>query len=274
MTFKVKNLTGVYLVPGMPHVLHPEKNSNYKIINEAMKSVSSEIKANGTERIIYYSTQWLSVLGLSFQGRSKINGKHVDENWHKLENLQFNFNVDRKFTESLSSSASRIGFQTSIVDYDHFPIDTATIVADKLVNSAELPVAMVASHVYSDAEKTKQTANAFAEVIAADEKKTAVVACSLLTTNYHSKMIDFADDSFSDPKSDQYCAKLIGSIESFGLANTAGLVSEIVANTRTDMGLKALSFLDGIALGLDSPARVLGYGCLYGAGGAVISFKG
>jgi hypothetical protein len=68
---KKTGVVGAYLVPGMPHVLSPEKNTDYQRLNRAMKNVAEEIKARGAKRIFYYSTQWLSVLGLSFRQRPR-----------------------------------------------------------------------------------------------------------------------------------------------------------------------------------------------------------
>ena len=187
MTFKTKNLVGAYIVPGSPHILFPEKNKGYGTINQAMKGVAQELKDRGVERIIYYSTQWLSVLGLSFQSRAKVAGRHVDENWHDLGDLVYEFNVDTPFTAKLSQNAAAQGFQTSLVDYDHFPIDTATIVADTLINPEHTPTCMIASHVYSDYAATEKLCRQLSEEIASDNKKTAIVGVSYLTTNFHAK---------------------------------------------------------------------------------------
>lgn len=274
MSFKTNNLVGAYLVPGLPHLLSPEKNKTYQEIHDAIKEVGSSLRAQGAERIVYYSTQWLSVLGLSFQSREHIVGHHVDENWHQLGTLDYEFHVDTELSQKFSSAMQSEGFQTSLVDYDHFPIDTATIVANKLINTSDLPTTMIASHVYSDYGATHDIAKNLSEVIASDNKKTAVVGISLLTTNFGSKIVPVGEESALDSQSQEWNTKFLGLCEGGDYAKARNLIPEMAQSTRTDMGLKTFAFVDGFCRGLSQPAQIKAYGGVAGAGACVMEFQG
>ena len=124
-------------IPGLPHVLSPDRNSGYRALHDAATKVGVQFQAAGVKRVLYYSTQWLSVLGHSVQSRAVSKGLHVDENWYQFGALPYHFKTDASLANSLLSSVAAQGYQVRSVDYEGFPIDTGTIVADTLINKTK-----------------------------------------------------------------------------------------------------------------------------------------
>jgi 2-aminophenol/2-amino-5-chlorophenol 1,6-dioxygenase subunit alpha len=272
-------IVGTYLVPGLPHLVQRRaQNPGYEKLASAMAGVGQAIRKTGAQRIIYFSTQWLSVLGVSFQGRREISGLHVDENWYEFGDLPANFRVDSGFTLTMANHARDSGFAPQIVDYAGFPIDTGTIVANQLINpSNALESGMVSLHVYASRDDLARLGATIAQAIAADGKKTAVVAVSLLSTNYFTSDIDLREDHIRDPKDDAANNELLDLWHRSKHSDAAKLISENPRGTRLDMGLGAYWWLAGTMGGIavaDGKRRGerKAYGAIHGTGAAVVEF--
>ena len=67
-THKGSLITGAYIVPGLPHpLLAAEKSPAWMSLRKSFDKVRAEIEASDAEMILYFSTQWLTVLGYLFQ---------------------------------------------------------------------------------------------------------------------------------------------------------------------------------------------------------------
>ena len=76
------------VVPGLPQPwLSPNANPDYKKIRNAYEAAAKDLVASDAELILYFSTQWLSVLGYTFQGDPAPEWTHVDHNFHDLGSL-------------------------------------------------------------------------------------------------------------------------------------------------------------------------------------------
>ena len=91
-------------VPGLPHILKPESSSHWLRCAQALEKLGQKVEAEGYERLVLHSTQWLSVLGTSFQAQPEPNGIHVDENWYDLGDLPFRFSCDEKLATAFATS--------------------------------------------------------------------------------------------------------------------------------------------------------------------------
>jgi len=261
------------LVPGTVHLLRPELNPVYAQLADAIQELGDHFAAQGIRRIVYYSTQWISVLGHLYQAKADLRGLHVDENWYELADLPFAFRVDRPLAVALAHEAERDGYQTRLVDYEGFPVDTGTIVVDRLLNQGRFTTAMVSCCVYSDYADTVKLAQTAARAIAADGVPTAVVAVSLLSGRYFTTEIDWREDGVASPTDDQLNRQLLAHLESGRLDAAEALIPELARVAKADMGLKALAFLKGTgALAVGRRARTMAYGGLYGTGAAVVAF--
>lgn len=266
-------LKKVYWVPGMPQVLLREKNASYQKLYAAMQQIAGDMQGLGVKRIIYFSTGWISVLGQSVQTGKNLRGKHTDENWHDLPDLEYAFNVDQKFGGALNERFLQAGLPSQTIDYEGFPVDTGTIVADRLVNPKHLPVSMVACHVYSDHAATVKIAGLVRAEIEASGIPTAVVCVGGLSGRYFTDVIDLAADRISDAGDDRWNQDVLKWLEAGNHQQLTAKLADYAGATKADMGLKAYAFTQGI-YGQQWPvsAKTLAYGSLYGTGAAVIQF--
>ncbi len=259
------------LVSTAPQLLQPELNPAYQRLINGLRVVEADFKQRGVERIVYWSTGWISVLGQMFQSGGDLSGIHVDENWHDSSDLPFEFNIDQKLAADLCAVAESAGFPGKCVDYRDFSVDTATILADRFLNPSKIPVTMVACNVYCDSEKTKSLAGELFKVLDARKEKIAIVAVSLLSTSYHTSTINLSDDAIRGDAENAFVADFIRAVSTGDWKGLGETVARDATKIRTDMGLKAVSWLEGTmpAGKFDQPWHVLVTGPLYGASGIV-----
>ncbi len=265
--------TSAALVPGLPHILKPELNPAYGEIAGAIASLGDRFYERGVRRILYYSTQWISVLGHSFQARQNLEGLHVDENWYELADLPFRFNVDVAAAKSMAAAAAKAGYQARLIDYDGFPVDTGTIVADRLLNKGRFSTGMVSCCVYSDYADTVKFARTLVNALAADGVPTAVITVSSLSGRWFNTEVDLREDHVSSPGDDQWNKRMINLLEKGQLSEAEALIPEYAGACKVDMGLKALAFLKGAGAAIPGKGAVChAYGGIYGTGAAVLEF--
>lgn len=261
------------LVPGLPHLLRGDLNPQYAHLAKAVSEVGDWLAEEGVTRLVYFSTKWLSVLGQMYQGRPTLRGRHVDEMWYDLGDLPFDFDVDQTFAESMAAFGRQEGHQTQIVDYDGFPVDTATIVADRLLNRGRFVVNMVACSLYLDLKEMEGFAHTVRQAIEKDSQKTAVIGISSLSGHWHRQMIDYADDKGLSETDDVYNRRFLGLLEAGDMRGSLDLLPEYGRLCHVDMGGKVWPFLVGAGVAAEGrSAHVRAYGSIYGTGAAVVTF--
>lgn len=264
-------IAGAFWIPGLPHLLQPEKNPEWARLRAACDELGAAVKTLKPDALLVYSTQWFSVLGTSFQTRARSRGVHVDENWYEYGDLDFDIACDRSMGEACAAAVTAAGFPTKTVDYDSFPIDTGTILAARFLNpDGKIPMSIVSSWVYADAEKSKAIGRAMAAAVAS--KRVLVVASSLLSTGYWNQDIDPAADKVSRPQEDAANRKLLGLFEGGDLAAVEAAIPDFKKSARTDMQMNAFHWLHGVLGGAKTRGRVLAYGPIWGTGAAVMRF--
>lgn len=258
-------------VSAAPQLLKPDLNLSYQQLANACENLGKDLESKGVERIVYWSTQWISVLGQMYQAGSDLKGVHVDENWHELGDLPFDFRVDRELAAELCKAGAAAGYPGQTVDFRGFPVDTATIIADGLLNKKRLPVTMVACNVYCDGAKTRAFAATLAKVLESRPEKIAVVAVSMLTTSFHTTSIDPREDHVRGEAEQRFVSNFVSSVESAEWANLDAMFAKDLPGIRSDMGLKAIEWLAGtMPRGLfEKSWKVHAKGALYGASGIV-----
>ncbi len=266
-------LKGAALVPGLPQVLRPEMNPHYANLAKGLAAVGDRFQAEGVQRVVYYSTQWISVLGHLYQAKKDLKGLHVDDNWYALGDLPFDFKVDVPFAQKIAQNATDAGYQTKLVDYEGFPVDTGTIVADRLLNKGRFKANMISCCVYSDYADTVKLAGTIQKAIDADQVKTAVVCVSMLSGRFFTTDIDSREDHVSSQDDDQWNKRMLELFERGQFEQAEKLAPEYAGAARVDMGFKALAFLKGVgSLKQGKAAKLHAYGPLYGTGAAVVEF--
>ena len=82
--------------------------------------------------------------------------------------------------------------------------------------------------------------------------------------------IDIADDHVAVPAEDAWNRKILDLIAAADVAGLRAAWPDFAREAKPDMGFKQMAFLLGALGGGYVSAQVLGYGPLYGTGGAVV----
>jgi 2-aminophenol/2-amino-5-chlorophenol 1,6-dioxygenase alpha subunit len=267
-------LRAAAILPGLPQALRPDLAPRYEALAKAAAAVGARFAELGVERVLYYSTQWISVLGHSFQARAELEGYHVDENWYELCDLPFAFAVDVPLARRLAAAAGGAGYQTKLIDYDGFPVDTGTIVAHRLLGAGSaraLRTGMVSCCVYSDFADTERLAATLASAVAEDGVPTATVVVTGLSGRYFTTAIDPREDHVSNPEDERWNRRILDLLAAGRVDEATRLVPEYAGACKVDMGLKGLAWLRGFGAAVEGkPAKVHAYGALHGTGAAVV----
>ena len=142
---------GLY-VPPHPHpLLAPNQNEGWGRLREAYDTCRQRIEESDADLILIYSTTWPSIIGHQIQAHPKPVFTHVDDDFHFLGSMPYEFRMDSEYAESFKDACEERGLQARTVSYDGFPIDTGSIVALKLLNPENrIPACIVSSNVYSN----------------------------------------------------------------------------------------------------------------------------
>ncbi len=261
-----------YIVPGQAHiVLANDKCHQWDSLNKSYKKIREEIENANPDLIVYCSTQWLSCLGYMMQGDAEPSGVHVDPNWHELGTLHYKFRVDTSFAEACGEEIRKTGPLCKVVNYKAFPIDTGTIVAQKLLNPEnKFPCAMVSCSFYGDQEETINIGKALLTTLKKENKKAAFVLVSNFSNRYFTRDIDPKEDRISSVKDDEWNKKILGLLESGKLKDVVNLAKTFGAEAHADMGFKGIWCLYGILNEAPISAKIFDYQPVYGTGAALV----
>lgn len=261
-----------YIVCGQPHILLAhDKSPGWQALYDGYAKAREEIKNSDAEMILYLSTQWLSVLGWMFQANPEPTWRHVDPNWHEFGTIDYKFKVDADFAPIHAEEVKKTGRHVSLVNYYGFPVDTGTIVAQKLLNpDSRLPASMIACNMYAEKLECMRTGRAGAAALARYGKKTVVVLVSNLSNRNHIKDIDPAKDFISSNKDDEWNQKMLELLSEGRFQDTAECAREAAREANGDLGYRGLWWLYGL-LGESNnfKGKVFAYAPVWGAGGIV-----
>ena len=124
-----------YIVPGRPHpLLCPDKAEPWQKLREGFDRMRREIEETDADLIVFYSTQWISIIGHQVQADPAPKWTLVDQEWHELGSMPYELRMDAEFGKEVAAAAKRRGLQARTVAYKGFPIDTGTVVASRLLN--------------------------------------------------------------------------------------------------------------------------------------------
>ncbi|MDB5698755.1 MAG: tRNA 5-methylaminomethyl-2-thiouridine biosynthesis protein [Alphaproteobacteria bacterium] len=265
-------IVSAFLVPGSPLPLLRGDNPPWAGLADAARAAGSALIASRPDVLLIYSTQWIAVLDELWQTRPHSTGIHVDENWYEYGDLEMNLRVDTDLAEACIAAATAAGIRSRAVNYDGFPIDTGTIVANSFLNpEARIPAVVAANNLYHDFAKTEALGRIAAEQAEAQGKRAAVIAIGGLSASYFDHEIDIASDRIVTDQDDAANRALLEALA----GGSGGLhegIAEFARSAKGDMGMKHLGWLLG-ATGGFTGARLLGYGATYGAGAAVVEFQ-
>lgn len=267
------SITACYIVPGLPHpLLAADKNPGWKRLRDAMDEIRNEIETSDAEMILYFSSQWLSVLGYLFQADPAPEWTLVDHNWHEFGSIKYKFKVDPRFAHLYAAEVKEMGHYVREVNYRGFPIDTGTVVAQKLLNpSNRLPAAMASCNMYAEKQETLSIGQAAMRAIEKHGKRVAVVCITGLSSRFHTDEVAFEHDVISSQKDDEWNRKILEVLSEGRLEDMSEVAREFARQANADMGCRGFWWLNGLCGKTnDFKGRVFGYEPIYGSGGAVV----
>ncbi len=267
-------LVAAYLVPGSClHYLRPAVRP-WAPLAEAHGVAARNLAAARPDVIIVYSTQWIAVLDELWQTRAHVQGLHVDENWYEFGDLPHDLKIDTTLARACIAATSAFGVRSKGVDYDGFPIDTGTIVANGFLNQTlQAPLVIAANNVYHDWQKTELLGACAAAQ--ADElgRRYAVIGVGGLSGTIFRKEIALDTDHIASAEDDDWNRRLLAQLALPDGDALRELCAQYAGAARADMGMKHLAFILGAMGTRFNGARTLAYGPSYGSGAAVIEFN-
>ena len=268
------SVVSAFLVPGSPlPMIHPE-NPPWGRIADAMAQAGESLRASEPDVILVYSTQWFAVLDQLWQTRERLQGLHVDENWHEFGVMPFDITIDTELAHQCVERADGRGIKSKSVDFDQFPVDTGTIVASRLMDpDGNIPMVLSSNNLYHDWDTTVSIGDVAAQTAAAAGRKFAVIGIGGLSGSFFRHEIDVSEDRIENPKEDEWNKKILKSMEEGNKDALLELCPEFASEAKVDMGFKHLAFVLGAAGSSLGKATVHAYEPTYGAGAAVVEFS-
>lgn len=266
-------VVAAFLVPGSPLPLVRRDNPPWAKLAAAMEQAGRTLDVSDAETMVIYSTQWIAVLDQLWQTRPRVQGIHVDENWHEYGELKFDFRTDVSLAEACIQATTASGIKTKGVNYDAFPVDTGTLVANHFLNTgSKRPLVIAANNVYHDWQRTMDLgaiANRCAAILG---RRIVVVGVGGLSGSIFRHGIDVSRDHIANDAEDRWNRRILALMEKGDVAALSKDCPRYAQEARVDMGFKHFAFLLGAMGGRFQGATVHGYGPLYGSGGAAVEF--
>jgi 2-aminophenol/2-amino-5-chlorophenol 1,6-dioxygenase alpha subunit len=264
-------VVSAFLVSGSPLPMLKPENPAWAGLAAGYAKAQAALVTSRPDVLLVYSTQWIAVLDELWQVRAHSVGVHVDENWYEFGDLPFDIRADVKLAEACVAGCASVGVSAKPVDYEDFPIDTGTIVADSLLNPGRVPLVIAANNVYHDFATTERLAGMAVSNSAAQGKRVTVVAVGGLSGAYFDHSIDVAEDHVRHAEDDAANRAFLETLTK-GADAARAAVGDYAKATKADFGMKHLAWVLG-ATGGFSGAEVHAYGATYGAGAAVVEFR-
>jgi reactive intermediate/imine deaminase len=262
----------ILVVPGLPQVLlAPEKSPGWQRLRAAYDLARKEIENTDADLLLFYSTQWLSVLGYTFQADPAPEWVHVDHNFHDLGSMPYQFKIDPEFAKAYAHEVKKVGHHTMLANYRGFPVDTGTIVAQKILNPQNRFLAsMVSCNMYAEKNETIEVGRAGLRALEASGKKAIVVLVSGLSNRFFIQEIDPKDDRISSAKDDEWNRKICELLQEGRLEDVSQVARDFGREANGDMGFKGVWWLNGLCgESNDFRGKLLGYEAIYGTGNCV-----
>lgn len=260
-----------YLLPASPLLLLKRDEPRYAELVAAMAKVGRDLDRLRPDTLVVYSTRWYAVLDQLWQGRARMTGLHVDENWHELGEMRYDIATDVSLAKACVRAAERQGLASKLVDYAGFPIDSATLTANALVNAEGLmPTVVVANNLYHGFEQTRALGEIVAAQAKAQGKRVAVLVLGGLSGSEHRDQRPFTEDSVVNAAEDDWNRRILKLIAARDVDDLLRELPDFVSQARADMAFKHLGFALGALGGRLGATETYAYGPQYGSGAAVI----
>jgi len=262
-----------YILPGLPHLTSQISVARWETLRRSFRQAGEHIQQAKPDVLVIYSTQWISVLGHSFQANPNPKGLHVDDNWYEFGDFPFDLRVDAELGTRAAAIASSLGLATKTVDYEGFPIDTGTLVVQRFVNpQGTIPLVIVSCNIYAGQEDSLTLGRAMRQAIEESGKRAVVIACAGLSARFFTEAIDPQQDRLSRAEDDTWNQRVLDLIAQGKNADVLTLSAAYAQPAAPDMDFKAFAWLMGVLGTPTIPGKVLGYGPVWGTGAAVVEY--
>ncbi|MCJ8275357.1 MAG: hypothetical protein HRT44_02890 [Bdellovibrionales bacterium] len=200
-----------FFLPGLPHpLLAPEKRPSWKKVREGYDKIAKEIEELNPDVILVYSTYWASILGHQIQALENPKWTLVDDEWHDLGSIPYDFNVDVDFAKAYHEANKERGLRSRLTAYEGFPIDTGSVVCLKLLNPKnKFKIGIVSSNIYSDRAEQIILGKAARDALEKQNKKAVVISCSSLSNRYAIVDPEDCPDKISSQKDEEWNDKFL-----------------------------------------------------------------
>jgi 2-aminophenol/2-amino-5-chlorophenol 1,6-dioxygenase alpha subunit len=267
-------IVAAFLVPGSPLPLLKPDNPPWSRLAHGYRAAARALATARPDVLLVYSTQWIAVLDELWQLRPHIAGVHVDENWHEYGELSYEIRVDADLAKECVEGTRALGITAKGVDYDQFPIDTGTIVANSFLNPRnQWPLVIAANNLYHGWDETQRIGAMAARAADKKSRKVAVIGIGGLSGSIIRHEIDIRADTIARPEDEAWNRRVLDAFQKGDSARFAELREAYVKEAKPDMGFKHLAWILGAIGGRYYGARVHAYGPSYGSGAAVVEFK-
>lgn len=267
-------VVSAFLVPGSPLPYVKRDNPPWAKIAVGYEAAGHALVASKPDVMLVYSTQWIAVLDQLWQTRRRVQGVHVDENWHEYADLPYDLKIDTKLAKACVAAATHAGIKSKPVDYDAFPIDTGTIVAANFLNpGGTIPMVIASNNLYHDFKLTEKLGRVAAAQARSQRKRVAVVGVGNLSGAFFRGEIDIRKDKLAAPKYERWNKKILSLMTDGDVKGLAAAIPDFATDGKADMGFKHFAWVLGALSGKFSGAKIHAYGPLYGAGGAVVEYR-
>ncbi len=271
----MSHVAGGWLVPGMPHPLMcPERNAGWNKIRQAFDQARKEIEQSDADLLVIYSTFWPSIIGHQIQALAEPKWTHVDEEWHELGSIDYEFKIDAHFAESIRAACQKRGLHARTVAYQGFPIDTGSIVALKLLNpDNKIPAVILSSNVYSDRAETIVFGKACHDAVKEEGRKAVGIAVSALSNRLFTEIVADDQDHIHSLKDDEWNQKYLEFLNLGRLEDVSQLSRQFHREARVHKvsNFKPFWWLSAF-MGQHNryQGKTLAYEPIYGTGAAVV----
>ena len=268
-------LFGIYCPPHPHPLLCPDGNQGYRNLRQAFENCAKKIEESDADLILVYSTTWPSVVGHQIQALENPIWTHVDDDFHYLGSMPYEFSIDVDFANSMKDAAVARGLYARTVAYDGFPIDTGSVVALSLLNPENrIPAVILSSNMYSNRSETIVLGKAARDTLHAQGKKAVIVVVSSLSNRMFTEHIDPSEDRIHSQKDDDWNQKILEFFAEGRLEDLSQLSRDIHGQIRVQkvVAYKPAWFMASTMGQHNNYAGdVLAYEPLHGSGGAVIT---
>lgn len=264
-----------FILPGLPQpLLCPEDNQGWQKVRNAFNRVRAKIEEINPDLILIYSTMWPSVIGHQIQANPNPEWTHVDELFHDIGSIPYNFKIDADFANDYNELSQKRGLHTRTVNYHGFPIDTGSVVVQKLVNpDNKYKAVILSSNVYADRAETVVFGKAAVDTLQEQNKRAVAIVVSSLSNRLHDKFIPANMDKIHSQKDDEWNRKMLELLGEGRLEDVAQLSRQIQreARVRKVTNFKPMWWLASV-MGAHNcyNGEIFEYQPIYGAGAGVV----